>query len=170
MALATFATITANGGITSATAETMTAASVENRSITAQDKTNMPMQRDMSAKYQRLSAREGCGPAGPFGSMSSPAMSVAVPARQLRQTRRTGWVQAGAAYGVAGVGLVMFICMFERRDVLDGLNEQQRRAATHQGGPLLVLAGAGTGKTRTLVARAAWLRGARACRPAGSCC
>jgi DNA helicase-2/ATP-dependent DNA helicase PcrA len=55
----------------------------------------------------------------------------------------------------------MFICMFDENDVLDGLNEQQRRAVTHQGGPLLVLAGAGTGKTRTLVARAAWLRGAQ---------
>jgi len=48
--------------------------------------------------------------------------------------------------------------MFEPADVLAGLNENQRRAATHQPGPLLVLAGAGTGKTRTLVARAAWLR------------
>jgi DNA helicase II / ATP-dependent DNA helicase PcrA len=52
----------------------------------------------------------------------------------------------------------MFIYVFDQRDILDGLNEQQRRAVTHQGGPLLVLAGAGTGKTRTLVARAAWLR------------
>ncbi len=43
-------------------------------------------------------------------------------------------------------------------DVLDRLNADQRRAATHQGGPLLILAGAGTGKTGTLVARAAWLR------------
>ncbi|MGH3288741.1 MAG: UvrD-helicase domain-containing protein, partial [Streptosporangiaceae bacterium] len=48
--------------------------------------------------------------------------------------------------------------MFDQGDILDGLNEQQRRAATHEAGPLLVLAGAGTGKTRTLVARAAWLR------------
>jgi DNA helicase-2/ATP-dependent DNA helicase PcrA len=52
----------------------------------------------------------------------------------------------------------MFISMFEHGDILDGLNEQQRRAVAHEGGPLLVLAGAGTGKTRTLVARAAWLR------------
>jgi DNA helicase II / ATP-dependent DNA helicase PcrA len=42
--------------------------------------------------------------------------------------------------------------------VLAGLNDEQRAAATHAGGPLLILAGAGTGKTRTLVARAAWLR------------
>ena len=55
----------------------------------------------------------------------------------------------------------MFICMFDESAVLDGLNDKQRRAVTHQGGPLLVLAGAGTGKTRTLVARAAWLHGSQ---------
>ena len=49
--------------------------------------------------------------------------------------------------------------MFEPPGLLDGLNEDQCQAVTHQGGPLLVLAGAGTGKTRTLVARAGWLRG-----------
>ena len=53
---------------------------------------------------------------------------------------------------------VTFVTMFEPAGVLDGLNEDQRRAATHPAGPLLMLAGAGTGKTRTLVARAAWLR------------
>jgi ATP-dependent DNA helicase UvrD/PcrA len=40
---------------------------------------------------------------------------------------------------------------------LESLNEAQRRAATHGDGPLLVLAGAGTGKTTTLCARVAWL-------------
>ena len=59
----------------------------------------------------------------------------------------------------------MFISMFDHGDILDGLNEQQRRAVTHECGPLLVLAGAGTGKTRTLVARAAWLRDSQGLSP-----
>lgn len=37
------------------------------------------------------------------------------------------------------------------------LNPEQQRAATHEAGPLLILAGAGTGKTRTIVARITWL-------------
>jgi DNA helicase-2/ATP-dependent DNA helicase PcrA len=37
------------------------------------------------------------------------------------------------------------------------LNEAQREAVTSPGGPHLVIAGAGTGKTRTLVHRVAWL-------------
>lgn len=40
---------------------------------------------------------------------------------------------------------------------LYGLSPAQRTAATHPGGPLLIVGGAGTGKTRTLVARFAWL-------------
>src|SRR3954465_12559821 len=40
---------------------------------------------------------------------------------------------------------------------LDALNDEQRAAATHAGGPLLILAGAGTGKTTTLCSRVAWL-------------
>ncbi|MEA3245763.1 MAG: ATP-dependent helicase [Gemmatimonadota bacterium] len=42
-------------------------------------------------------------------------------------------------------------------DAADGLNAEQARAATHPGGALLVVAGAGTGKTRTLVHRVAHL-------------
>ena len=37
------------------------------------------------------------------------------------------------------------------------LNPEQYRAATHGDGPMLILAGAGTGKTRVLTARIAWL-------------
>ncbi|MDP2941854.1 MAG: UvrD-helicase domain-containing protein, partial [Candidatus Omnitrophota bacterium] len=47
--------------------------------------------------------------------------------------------------------------MAEREEILTGLNQEQLEAVTHRQGPLLIIAGAGTGKTTVITRRIAWL-------------
>ncbi|KPK97705.1 MAG: hypothetical protein AMJ95_07920, partial [Omnitrophica WOR_2 bacterium SM23_72] len=42
-------------------------------------------------------------------------------------------------------------------DILEGLNKEQEEAVAHRQGPLLIIAGAGTGKTTVVTRRIAWL-------------
>ncbi|MBI3952757.1 MAG: ATP-dependent helicase [Candidatus Doudnabacteria bacterium] len=53
----------------------------------------------------------------------------------------------------------------QKNAVLEGLNKQQEKAVTFSQGPLLIIAGAGTGKTTVLTRRISWLIQERLAKP-----